>query len=73
VAAVKSKHIYAPAKYQENMNAESLFCCWAIRQPRERAAARGKELRLSQFAGKAFFHQVFVIGKVCDHGIGEHM
>jgi len=26
-----------------------------------------------QIAGKAFFHQVFVIGKVCDHGIGEHM
>lgn len=26
-----------------------------------------------QFAGKALFHQVFVIGRVCDHGIGEHM
>lgn len=69
----KLEDIYAPAKYRENMNAESVFCYWAIRQPRERAAARGKELRLSQFAGKAFFHQVFVIGKVCDHGIGEHM
>jgi len=73
VAAVKSKHICAPAKYRENMNAESLFCCWAICQPRERAAARGKKLKLSQFAGKAFFHQGFVIGKACDHGVGEHM
>ena len=50
MTTVKYKHIYAPAKYRENMNAESLFCCWAIRQPRERAAARGKDLRLSQFA-----------------------
>ena len=73
MAAAKSRHIYAPAQYRENMNAESLFCCSAVRQPRERAVARGKELNLSQFAGKAFFHQVFVIGKVCDHGIGEHM
>jgi len=73
VATVKYKHIYAPAKYRENMNTESLFCCWAVRQPRERAAARGKALRLSQFVGKAFFHQVFVRGKVCDHGVGEHM
>jgi hypothetical protein len=48
VTTVKYKHIYAPAKYRENMNAESLFCCWAIRGLGESATALAKRLRLWQ-------------------------